>query len=536
MAHLIVGIDLGAREVKFARVEAGFRQARPLGAFAEPVPDGEAPLIERQGEALQRGLARLPPESTLFLAMPGEQLTVRVLDLPFSDPRKIDQVVGYELEGQIVHALADVVFDHSVLATPGMEGTSVLAVAARLDDVGGLLAELGTQSADPRSLFAAPVVYQALFDGMAAGEEGTLPACRLVLDVGHLRTNICVVQGSETIFARTVLRGGAGITAAIARAYQSEETLATEIKHTHGLLRPEDRALATPEQQHLDTVLREALTPLLRDLRQTLASVRSRIRNPIEAVLLTGGGARLRGLPELLHEDLDLPVSLWTGGDSVLLPGVDAPQAPLEGAAPAPEPELRFALASAIAWAGARGRKQIDLRRGPFVYKATFSLLRQKAVHLGVLVAALVISITFYASTSLARLNKQKDELQAQLRSATQELFGEPRLDGREVAKLLRRRFVDEMAPLPKLTAYDLMDEISRRLPPHDKVKLDVLELDIRPKKTFIRGTVDSAAAVDEMVTKLKEIDCFEDIKKGSITEVSGGDKNFTLAIDTKCP
>jgi hypothetical protein len=38
------------------------------------------------------------------------------------------------------------------------------------------------------------------------------------------------------------------------------------------------------------------------------------------------------------------------------------------------------------------------------------------------------------------------------------------------------------------------------------------------------------------MVTKLKEIECFEDIKKGSITEVSGGDKNFTLAIDTKCP
>src|SRR3954468_1476058 len=124
MAHTIVGIDLGAREVKFARVEAGFRQAKALGAFAEPVPEGEAPLIERQGEALQRGLARLPQESTLFLAMPGELLTVRMLDLPFSDPRKIDQVVGYELEGQIVHALADVVFDHAVLQTPGADGTS----------------------------------------------------------------------------------------------------------------------------------------------------------------------------------------------------------------------------------------------------------------------------------------------------------------------------------------------------------------------------------------------------------------------------
>jgi type II secretory pathway component PulL len=46
------------------------------------------------------------------VAAPGEMLAVRVIDLPFSDARKIEQVVGYELEGQIVHALQDVVFDH----------------------------------------------------------------------------------------------------------------------------------------------------------------------------------------------------------------------------------------------------------------------------------------------------------------------------------------------------------------------------------------------------------------------------------------
>jgi hypothetical protein len=67
-------------------------------------------------------------------------------------------------------------------------------------------------------------------------------------------------------------------------------------------------------------------------------------------------------------------------------------------------------------------------------------------------------------------------------------------------------------------------------------VKLDVAELDIRPKKTFIKGTVDSAAAVDEMATKLREIECFDEITKGAITEVSGGAKQFTLNIASKCP
>ena len=100
----------------------------------------------------------------------------------------------------------------------------------------------------------------------------------------------------------------------------------------------------------------------------------------------------------------------------------------------------------------------------------------------------------------------------------------------------MKRGFREELAPVPKATAFDLLDQISRKVPPADKIKLDIGELDIRPKKTFLKGTVDTAAAVDEMAAKLKEIDCFEDVNKGAITEVSGGAKQFTLTIGAKCP
>ena len=117
-----------------------------------------------------------------------------------------------------------------------------------------------------------------------------------------------------------------------------------------------------------------------------------------------------------------------------------------------------------------------------------------------------------------------------------QELFGQPRDDADAIAQLLRRGYREELAPVPKASAFDLLDQISRKVPPADKVKLDIAELDIRPKKTFIKGTVDSGAAVDEIAAKLKEIDCFEDVSKGAITEVSEGGKQFTLNINSKCP
>jgi general secretion pathway protein L len=551
MSHTVVGIDLGAHAVKFSLVEAGFRQSRARGNFAEMVEPGEQPLAERQAEALRRGLERLPQESTVLFAVPGELLTMRVLELPFSDPRKIDQVVGYELEGQIVHQLSDVVYDHIPLrsASEADAGTSVLVVAARLDDVGNLLGELGANGVDPRALYAAPLIYETLLGEEAApgGPDETVATCRVVMDVGHLRTNVCVLQGNQAVFGRTILRGGAALTSAIAAAYNCDEATAEEIKRSRARL----GAGATAEAVRLDGILREALVPLLRDVRQTLASVRARVRTPIHSVLLTGGTAALAGFDEYLASELDLSVSIWDGSPgatSLTVEGAAAvvPVAQGEQAEEIDEldelkmlddevADTRFALASAAAWGGAGGARRIDLRRGPFVFKASLSILRQKAVHLGALAAAVVLAVTIDATMALGRLKGEQAQLRAQLRAQTQELFGRPNDDGREVATLLKRSFKDEMAPIPKTTAYDLLGEISRRVPPNTEVKLDVTELDIAPKKVTMRGTVDSAAAVDELQTKLKGIECFEESTKGSIMGVSGGAKSFTLTIPTKC-
>ena len=70
---------------------------------------------------------------------------------------------------------------------------------------------------------------------------------------------------------------------------------------------------------------------------------------------------------------------------------------------------------------------------------------------------------TIDTAMALSRLRGERTQLEAQLKAQTMELFGEPRLDGRQVTQALRRSFKDEMAPIPKATAYDLLGEIFRR-------------------------------------------------------------------------
>jgi uncharacterized protein YunC (DUF1805 family) len=152
------------------------------------------------------------------------------------------------------------------------------------------------------------------------------------------------------------------------------------------------------------------------------------------------------------------------------------------------------------------------------------------------LALALVAAVAIDLGAKSGSLTDERKALDKELATQTQELFGKPRDDAENVTELLRKGFREELAPLPKATAFDLLDQISRKMPPADKVKLDVAELEIRPKKAFIKGTADTAAAVDEIAARLKEIDCFEEVTKGAITEVSGGAKQFTLTIGSKCP
>ena len=176
------------------------------------------------------------------------------------------------------------------------------------------------------------------------------------------------------------------------------------------------------------------------------------------------------------------------------------------------------------------------LRKGEFQYRASFSVVRQRAGHLLVLAAAVLACAGIHAIITMRRLSTEQRVLKTQFQAAAKSLFGDSHLEAADVSAALRRNHKDEMVALPKATAYDLLDEISHHIPTADKVKIDIEDLDIRPKKTSIKGTIDSAAAVDEIVARLKEIECFEDISKGPITEVAGGARQFSLVINSKCP
>lgn len=546
MAHKILGIDLGAWSVKVAELEAGFRQAQLVGLYErrlEPKVEGESEL-ERAARTIQALIAEERLEPEMCAATLGGEAMIRLLAMPFSDRKKIEQVLGFELESHVLGEIEGLEIDF-VTSTTNAQGTRVIAVAAPRTEVKARIDALAAVGCEPRVIGAAALSYAALRGHAFASAPDDPPLA--ILDLGHHHTHVCIVQGETVLFARTIPRGGDDITVAIADAFRMTPEDAEGAKHAQAFILAQGAVAESPSHRKVDETVREAVRPLVRELRQTLAAFRAGGGPAPARLCCTGGASRLPGLLEHLEVELGLPASrlalqpaepfvaeaLRTGGDGV---GLDVGL---------PAQALGLALAAAVPV------PQVNLRKGELAWRSDYSYLRGKAGYLAVAVLAILMFAAVNAVASLRALRKEGDALQFQLKRETIQLFGEPRLDGRAVSDELTRGPKGGVPPIPTLTAYDVFDEISKTVPSPDKGKLDVLELEIKPKKIYMKATAESQQQIDDLTTALGKIDCFEKVEKGKVSTVTSppsGDpdtdkpdkpeelKQFTLNIDTTCP
>lgn len=549
MAHKILGIDLGTWSVKVVELAAGFRQSHLTGLYERPLLDpveGEAPL-ERAARTVAALIADEKLEAEMFATSLGGEATLRLLTMPFADPKKIEQVLGYELESQILGELETLVYDSVVSTTRlgegGTSSTNVIAVAAPKEAVRAHLAALQAVGAEPRVVGAAALSYAAL-RGHAFASDGETVA---VIDFGHRHTNVCVVRDATVLFARSIPRGGEDVTQAIADGFRMQWDDAERAKHQQAFLAAPGVAFASQAHQRVDACVRAALRPLMRELKQTLAAYRAAGELGPDRVLATGGGARLAGFVE--HLELELGVQVGRLGLIADDPFLDPTVAErVRGEDPRAGLELP-AQALGLALAAATPVPQVNLRKGELSYRTDYSYLRGKVNYLAASVLAILAFAAINAGASLRAMRKEGDALQARLRQETMALFGEPRLDGKAVSEELRSGPKGGAPPMPSLTAYDVLDEISHHVPPPAQGKLDILELDIKPKKIYLKGTVETLAQVDALKDALGKVQCFESIETGkisSVTERSSGDgaeddkphemKQFTLNITSTCP
>ncbi|HMG23658.1 MAG TPA: hypothetical protein VK607_20130, partial [Kofleriaceae bacterium] len=193
------------------------------------------------------------------------------------------------------------------------------------------------------------------------------------------------------------------------------------------------------------------------------------------------------------------------------------------------------AMTIGMAFDAAGGRPVFDLRSGALAVKVDFSFLRAKAVPLGAAVLAIAAFAAGSAYADLYRLRKAEKLLTARLAAESEEQFGSPR-SADAVLDANGPGGGGAASPMPRLSAYDLLLDISSHIPGKDKITLDIEKMTIDDQKIDINGTTKSSEEIDLLIGEIKKIECFKNnVTRGPTDTLPSGVKRFKLTITAQC-
>jgi len=516
----ILGLDLGSVSVKALVADSGSR-GLSVKSYLEVRRAPEGDRAQTLKAALTELFGKLPgPPEWVVVSLPGPVLATHALSLPFTDPKRIDATLGFEVESLLPFDLAEAQFDYQVVGQK--DGKSELLVSViRKEELRGLLELLSELKLEPRIITHPGLAYQQLLTSPTLPEmpEGEAVA---VVDLGHERTTVAIGRpGTGVEFARTFPGGGRELTKALAQEFQIPLEAAHEWKEQHGAVAS---SVVGPDAERASGAFIRGLAPVVRELRASFKSYEARSRKQVTHVALCGGTARLRGLEEQLGRELGLVVSL------LRLP------TDLQQAIPAevhPQAAQAVALALRGAAVGARAPR-FNLRRGEFAFKGDFDYLRDRLGLLGSYAAALFILLIASGVVRNSVLSRREQQLDQKLCEVTQRVLGQCEKNYDRALNMLRGK-ESPAAVIPKTSAVEILAEMTERIPPDVQVTFDEIIVDM--ERVSLRGETGSTKLVDTITTSLKDFRCFHEVKQGKVEKSKDGKSvNFRLDIQVECP
>jgi general secretion pathway protein L len=511
MMKSILGLDVGSHSIKAAELQQNFRGFEVAQLRLQPRDDAEIRLSETLSRFFEEHEF---PGERVVCAIQGDRISSRRHEFPFRDRKKLAAAVPFELEGDIPFELEDVVIDWDLVGGSGRQ-SSVAVAMTRRQEVGDLLHMYREAGLEPRILEPEGMVLgnlSGLFD-----LEGT----RVLADLGHRKSTLCLLIDGRSIAATTVSIGGLGITRAIAEDRRCSLEEAEQLKCSEGILGGAAGSGSPTATKILERLARE----ILRFVESQ--EVYLPPEQDIELTLL-GGTSKLAGIENFLAQRIGLPVE-------TLQPPSDPRTAEmLSGADP-----VLFAQALALAIRGsAEATTRMNFRQDELAYKTDLRQIFIRDLRPTVILVACALGSAFVSLITTYSLETSRARaLEKETRRLYQEAFPGGSASNPVPALSAALRQDKERADFlgiygTNLSALDLLAELSRRIPDDLNVRFDEININRRIVKVKVTGeTYEAADRLKNLLAQAAPFTYAEVDKVKSARRGKGKTFNLTISL-----
>lgn len=301
----VIGVDLGATAVRAAvlspKANGGTTTVSAHGLGAVPLPDGAVVngVVINPG-AVTAALKELWTQykfncRKVVLGATSQQVTVRDFTVPHLPADQLRKTLPFQAREVIALPIDQALLDFSPLGPPSPTDNTVTGLLTGIPRDPVVRA---VQAVEKAKLKVARVDLAPFGLLRSIGTSG--PAIEALVDIGaHLTTIVVHINGIVKV-VRVVQHGGAAWTEHLADQADLKPDEAESAKRTIGL-----EGTSLPSK-----LLREAMRPMINEIRGSINFFSAQQRVTVERVALTGGSAAMPGLVEHLTEQLGAPTEV----------------------------------------------------------------------------------------------------------------------------------------------------------------------------------------------------------------------------------
>lgn len=463
-------VEISGSWLKIIHAEPARQGIAVSKAHVAPVDVNDPALAETIRDIFE--MQKIPRVLTVG-CMPRQMVTVRMLDLPSTDPEEIGDMVDLQSSKQTPYSREEVVFDYRILGVGQGGYTKVmLAIVQRsvLRERHLLFEEAGID-----------------IDYMSISSEGLLnwlnttrpstPGGLMVLDVDASCTDCSFFSGGCLVFTRSIQMGAQGL---------------------------RDGG-------------QKALKRFVGDVRRSLEVCQNDVQGvSAHNVIITGGSPAVPGLVEALREGLALPVEQVRSANCVTREPREKPMADVAAQG--------VSLTSVIGVAA--GLQDMVFRFLPdsVRYRRRLFERARRTARFAMLLLTLFVALSCCASVSFYLQYSHLDALKTET--------AETSLAARRVQE--QRGVINEIA-LRALSEGAVVRQLSQLHDGTPKgIAYDHVETDLSKQQITLEGSGKSIREIRELIKKLDEGVVFKDVKEDGATTLDPTTKRYRFRVVCK--
>lgn len=294
----IVGLDIGSSVIKLAEIKETRKgyQLRNLGETIIPPEAIVNKIIINSGavvEAISSLIGNLGIKTRdVAISISGHSVIIKKVSLPQMSQRELREAIPWEIEQYIPHSVNEVNYDFQILPGESPEGNmDVLIVAAKKDITNDYIAVASDAGLNPVvvdvDVFALENMYEVNYPN--SNEIAAL------INIGASVTNINILKGGVSIFARDITAGGKQFTEWIQKEFDLSYDEAEKKKYSLGL------GSSSPE---LDRIALDFTDLICGEIKRTLDffSTTMTSRETVHKIILGGGSSKIPHIKEILQD------------------------------------------------------------------------------------------------------------------------------------------------------------------------------------------------------------------------------------------